>query len=56
MTGIVRIRKSTKSHVSTALKSIRKTWLLLRRHLQAIKKRVELYLEDSATEIVKEKD
>lgn len=52
--GIVRIRKSTKSHVSTALKVLEKRGYITKKTSSSNKKRVELYLEDSATEIVKE--
>lgn len=51
---IVRIRKSTKSHVSTALKVLEERGYITKKTSSSNKKRVELYLEDSATEIVKE--
>lgn len=51
---IVRIRKSTKSHVSTALKVLEDRGYITKKINETNKKRVELFLEDSANEIVKE--
>lgn len=51
---IVRIRKSTKSHVSTALKVLEDRGYITKKINEANKKRLELFLEDSANEIVKE--
>ena len=51
---IVRIRKSTKSHVSTALKVLEDRGYITKKTNEKNKKRVELFLEDSANEIVKE--
>lgn len=51
---IVRIRKSTKSHVSTALKVLEDRGYITKKINENNKKRVELFLEDSANEIVKE--
>ena len=51
---IVRIRKSTKSHVSTALKVLEDRGYITKKTNENNKKRVELFLEDSANEIVKE--
>lgn len=51
---IVRIRKSTKSHVSTALKVLEERGYITKKTSSSNKKRVELYLQDSANEIVKE--
>lgn len=51
---IVRIRKSTKSHVSTALKVLEERGYIIKKTSSNNKKRVELFLEDSANEIVKE--
>lgn len=51
---IVRIRKSTKSHVSTALKVLEDRGYITKKINKNNKKRVELFLEDSANEIVKE--
>lgn len=51
---IVRIRKSTKSHVSTALKVLEERGYIAKKTSSSNKKRVELYLQDSANEIVKE--
>lgn len=51
---IVRIRKSTKSHVSTALKVLEDWGYITKRTNKKNKKRVELFLEDSANGIVKE--
>ena len=51
---IVRIRKSTKSHVSTALKVLEERGYITKKTSSNNKKRVELFLEDSANEIVKE--
>ncbi len=51
---IVRIRKSTKSHVSTALKVLEERGYISKKTSSNNKKRVELFLEDSANEIVKE--
>lgn len=51
---IVRIRKSTKSHVSTALKVLEERGYITKKRSSSNKKRVELYLQDSANEIVKE--
>lgn len=51
---IVRIRKSTKSHVSTALKVLEERGYITKKTSSNNKKRVELFLEDSAIEIVKE--
>lgn len=50
----IRIRKSTKSHVSTALKVIEERGYITKKTSSNNKKRVELFLEDSANEIVKE--
>lgn len=51
---IVRIRKSTKSHVSTALKVLEDRGYITKKINKNNKKRVEPFLEDSANEIVKE--
>ena len=51
---IVRIRKATKSHVSTALKVLEDRGYITKKINENNKKRVELFLEDSANEIVKE--
>ena len=51
---MVRIRKSTKSHVSTALKVLEERGYISKKTSSNNKKRVELFLEDSANEIVKE--
>lgn len=51
---IVRIRKSTKSHVSTALKVLEERGYIAKKTSSSNKKRVELYLQNSANEIVKE--
>lgn len=50
---IVRIRKSTKSHISTALKVLEERGYISKK-TSSNNKRVELFLEDSANEIVKE--
>ena len=51
---IVRIRKSTKSHVSTALKVLEERGYITKKTSSNNKKRIELFLEDSANDIVKE--
>lgn len=51
---IVRIRKSTNSHISTALKVLEDRGYITKKINEKNKKRVELFLEDSANEIVKE--
>ena len=49
---IVRIRKSTKSHVSTALKVLEDRGYITKKTNENNKKRVELFLEDSANEML----
>ena len=51
---IVRYRKSTKSHVSTSLKVLEKKGLIERRIDKDNRKRVEIYLLDSADDIIKD--
>ena len=51
---IVRYRKSTKSHVSMSLKVLEEKGLIERRIDKDNKKRVEIYLLDSADDIIKE--
>lgn len=51
---IVKIRKSTKSHVSTSLKLLEEKGLVEKKQSENNKKRIEIYLLDSAKEIVKE--
>lgn len=50
----IRIRKSTKSHVSTALKVLEERGYITKKTSSNNKKLIELFLEDSANEIVKE--
>ena len=51
---IVRYRKSTKSHVSTSLKVLEEKGLIERRIDKDNKKRVEIYILDSADDIIKD--
>lgn len=51
---IVKIRKSTKSHVSTSLKLLEEKGLVEKRQSENNKKHIEIYLLDSAEEIVNE--
>ena len=51
---IVRYRKSTKSHVSMSLKVLEEKGLIERRIDKDNKKRVEIYLLDSADDIIKD--
>ena len=51
---IVKIRKSTKSHVSMSLKVLEEKGLIERRIDKDNKKRVEIYLLDSADDIIKD--
>lgn len=50
---IVKIRKSTKSHVSTSLKELEKKGLIQRIQSAENKKHVEIVLLDNADQIVK---
>lgn len=49
---IVKIRKSTKSHVSTSLKFLEEKGLIEKKQSEEIKKHIEIFLLDSAQEIV----
>lgn len=49
---IVKVRKSTKSHVSTSLKLLDKKGLVERKQSKDNKKHIEILLLDSAQEIV----
>lgn len=49
---IVKIRKSTKSHVSTSLKSLEDKGLIRRVQSDENKKHVEIYLLDAAQQII----
>lgn len=51
---IVRYRKSTKSHVSMSLKVLEEKGLIERRIDKDNKKRVEIYILDSADDIIKD--
>ena len=51
---IVKIRKSTKSHVSMSLKVLEEKGLIERRIDKDNKKRVEIYILDSADDIIKD--
>ena len=51
---IVRIRKSTKSHVSTALKVLEEKGFIERKTAADNKKHVDLLLSDSANELIQE--
>ena len=49
---IVKVRKSTKSHVSTSLKSLENNGLIRRIQSEDNKKHIEIFLLDKAEEIV----
>ncbi len=51
---IVRIRKSTKSHVSSALKVLEDRGLITRKTDEQNRKHVEIHLQDSANEIIQD--
>ena len=51
---IVKIRKSTKSHVSTSLKNLENKKLIERKQSEENKKHVEIFLLDKAELIVEE--
>lgn len=49
---IVKIKKSTKSHVSTSLKSLEDKNLIIKRQSQNNKKYYQIFLKDNANEII----
>lgn len=51
---IVKIRKSTKSHVSTSLKNLENKKLIERKQSEENKKHVEIFLQDKAELIIEE--
>ena len=51
---IVRIRKSTKSHVSTALKSLESKGLVEKKQSASNKKHIEIFVTESAKSIIYE--
>ena len=51
---IVRIRKSTKSHVSSALKVLEDRGLITRKTDEQNRKHVEIHQQDSANEIIQD--
>ena len=51
---IVKIRKSTKSHVSTSLKSLENKGLIEKKQSESNKKHIEIFLTESAKSIIYE--
>ena len=51
---IVKIRKSTKSHVSTSLKSLENKGLIEKKQSESNKKHIEIFVTESAKSIIHE--